>query len=88
MPFSFIGDLPGPGIQQGSPALQEDSLPAEPQGSPRILEWEAYSPANLPDPGIQQGSPALQEDSLQTELSGKLLLIISERNNNSYHLKD
>ena len=25
-----------------SPALQADSLPAEPQGSPRILEWVAY----------------------------------------------
>ena len=25
----FSGDLPNPGIEQGSPALQADSLPAE-----------------------------------------------------------
>ena len=28
--------------QSRSPTLQADSLPAEPQGSPRILEWVAY----------------------------------------------
>ena len=37
------GNLPNPGIKPKSPALQADSLPAEPQGSPRILEWVAYS---------------------------------------------
>ena len=33
---------PNPGIEPRSPVLQADSLPAEPQGSPRILEWVAY----------------------------------------------
>ena len=28
------GDLPKPGIEPGSPALQEDSLPSEPPGNP------------------------------------------------------
>ena len=28
-------DLPDPGIEAGSPALQVDSLPAEPQGKPK-----------------------------------------------------
>ena len=41
-PFPSPGDLPNPGIKPRSPALQADSLPAEPQGSPRILEWVAY----------------------------------------------
>ena len=45
----------------------KDSLPAEPQGKPRILEWVAYP---LPDPGGQQGFPALQADSLPTEIPG------------------
>ena len=27
-------------------SLQADSLPAEPQGSPRILEWEAFTLKN------------------------------------------
>ena len=31
-PFPFPGDLPNPGIEPRSPALEEDSLPAEPQG--------------------------------------------------------
>ena len=29
LPFPSRGDLPDPGIEPGSPALQEDSLPAE-----------------------------------------------------------
>ena len=40
--FPFPGDLPNPEIQSMSPALQVDSLPADHQGSPRILEWGAY----------------------------------------------
>ena len=31
-PFPFPGDLPNPGIEPRSPALQVDSLPTEPQG--------------------------------------------------------
>ena len=30
-----FGDLPNPGIEPRSPALQADSLPAEPQGKPK-----------------------------------------------------
>ena len=33
-PFPFLGDLPNPGIEPRSPALQADSLPAEPEGKP------------------------------------------------------
>ena len=33
--FPFSGDLPNPGIEPGSPTLQVDSLPAEPQGKPK-----------------------------------------------------
>ena len=29
------GDLPNPGVKPRSPALQVDSLPAEPQGKPK-----------------------------------------------------
>ena len=46
-PFPSPGDLPDPGIKPKSPALQEDSLPAEPQGKPQntgvgslsLLQW-------------------------------------------------
>ena len=37
-PFPSPGDLPNPGIEPRTPALQADSLPVEPQGSPRIPE--------------------------------------------------
>ena len=34
LPFPFPGDLPGPGIKPGSPALQADALPSKPPGKP------------------------------------------------------
>ena len=34
-PFPSPGVLPDPGIEPGSPALQADSLPAEPPGKPK-----------------------------------------------------
>ena len=34
-PFPSPGDIPNPGIKPRSPTLQEDSLPAEPQGKPK-----------------------------------------------------
>ena len=44
LPFPSPGDLPDPGIEPGSPALQADSLPSEPLGKPKIalaLVWTA-----------------------------------------------
>ena len=35
VPFPSPGDLPYSGIELGSPTLQVDSLPAEPQGNPK-----------------------------------------------------
>ena len=32
--FPSPGDLPNPGIEPGSPALQADALPSEPPGKP------------------------------------------------------
>ena len=34
LPFSFPEDLPDPGIEPGSPALQADALTSEPPGKP------------------------------------------------------
>ena len=34
--FPSPGDLPNPGSKPMSPTLQVDSLPAEPQGKPRL----------------------------------------------------
>ena len=35
LPFPSPGDLPDPGIEPGSPALQADALPSEPPGKPQ-----------------------------------------------------
>ena len=34
LPFPSPGDLPNPGMEPVSPALQEDALPSEPPGMP------------------------------------------------------
>ena len=34
LPFPSPGDLPNPGIEPRSPALQADSLPSDPPGKP------------------------------------------------------
>ena len=71
-PFPSPGDLPNPGIEPTSPTLWADSLPAEPPGKPKNMEWEPIpSPADLPDPVIEPGTPTLQADSLPAELPGK-----------------
>ena len=38
LPFFSPGDLPDPGIEPRSPALQADSLPSEPPGKPKVLK--------------------------------------------------
>ena len=35
LPFPSPGDLPNPGTEPGSPALQTDALPSEPPGKPK-----------------------------------------------------
>ena len=52
-PFPSPGDLPNPGIEPRSPALQVDALPAEPPGKPKstgvgslfLLQW-IFQPRN------------------------------------------
>ena len=41
LPFPSPGDLPNPGVELGSPALQADSLPSEPPGNPSSLPYSA-----------------------------------------------
>ena len=68
--FPSAGDLPNPGIKPRSPALQVNSLPAEPQGKPKPtgVGSLSLSPADLPRPGIKPGSPESQADSSPTKL--------------------
>ena len=58
-PFPSPGDLANPGIEPRPPALQTDSLPAEPQGKPK---------------NTRMGSLSLLQRNFQTEESNQGLL--------------
>ena len=48
LPLPSPGDLPDPGIELGSPTLQENSLPSEPPGKPyKVLYVSYYSITSL-----------------------------------------
>ena len=49
LPFPSPGDLPNPGIEPGSPALQADALPYEPPGKPPLLLLIIYPRSLLTD---------------------------------------
>ena len=46
-PFPSPGYLPNPGIEPRSPALQVDSLPAEPQGKPILTTFDVLHSKDL-----------------------------------------
>ena len=48
LPCPLPGDLPDPGIEPRSPALQEDSLPSEPPGKPKKLVHKCIRTSNSP----------------------------------------
>ena len=47
LPFLSPGDLPDPGIEPGSPALEAEALPSEPPGKPQKKEREAQTGKRL-----------------------------------------
>ena len=73
LPFPSPGDLPNPGIEPRSPALQEVSLPSEPPRKPCSLSFlQGIFPTQGWNPGLQhfrhvlyqlsyQGSPRILE---------------------------
>ena len=46
LPFPSPGDLPDPGIEPGSPALEADALTSEPPGKPIITLGRKLSVSN------------------------------------------
>ena len=56
-PFPSPGGLPKPGMEPKSPALQVDSLPAEPQGKPKNTGVGSLSPLQqiFPTQELNQG---------------------------------
>ena len=73
LPFPSPGDLPDPGVEPGSPALEADALTSEPPGKPQEY-WNELScppPGDLPNPRIKLRSFILQADSLPSDPPGK-----------------
>ena len=54
LPFPSPGDLPDPGIEPRSPALQAGSLPSELQGKPPRLGCAPIPCSSLKGPGSDQ----------------------------------
>ena len=50
LPFPSLGDLPDPGIEPRSPALQADALPSEPLGKPQRNGTYTYTHLNITQP--------------------------------------
>ena len=61
LPLPSAGDLPNPGIEPGSPALQTDSLPPEPPGEPVHSFHGASRVAQM-----VKNLPAVQETQVQS----------------------
>ena len=59
LPFPSPGDLPDPGIEPGSPALEADALTSEPPGKPKvmlkILQARLQQYVNCKVPDVQAG---------------------------------
>ena len=79
-PFSSPGDLPNPRIEPRSPALQADSLPAEPQGKPKntgvgsLSLLQGIFPTQESNPGLLHCRRILYQLSCEGRLSYKSLL--------------
>ena len=54
LPFPSPGDLPNPGIEPGSPALQADALPSEPPGG-SVVKHPSASAGARGDAGLIPG---------------------------------
>ena len=69
LPFISPGDLPNPGIEPGSPALQANTLPSEPAGKPHGL-YITLNPnpnPNSPDQNTGVASLSLLQGIFQTQ---------------------
>ena len=86
LPFPSPGDLPNPGIEPRSPALQADSLPPELPGKPpqysnlkQSVSCKAMSPGKRPGPNREQskGLEVVSATPSNTEATGGLSVQIN-----------
>ena len=76
LPCPSLRDLPDPGIEPKSPALQMDSLPAEPQGKPKNTEVGSLSLLQgiFLTQGLNPGLPHCRQILPQLSYQGSLYL--------------
>ena len=74
----FSGDIPNPGIEPRSPALQVDSLPAEPQGKPKNTRVSSLSLFQqiFPTQESNQGLPHYRQILYQLSHQGSPISLI------------
>ena len=61
LPFPPLGDLPDPGIEPGSPALQVDCLPLAPPGKQLLFVKLYYFKQSVPFSSVTQSCPTLYD---------------------------
>ena len=84
LPFPSPGDLPDPGIEPGSPALEADALTSEPPGKPPLVSEyrDPLGPVDFLLQGSQQEPKALwysgeePKGSQYSETKGKTILLM------------
>ena len=54
LPFPSPGDLPNPGVEPGSPALQADALSSQPPGKPKRDLWHNIKHTNIRIIGVPE----------------------------------
>ena len=72
LPFPSPGDLPDPGIEPRSPALQADALTSGPPGKPLFFNPGGFD-EEFYSKGIEPRSPALWANTVPSEPPGKSL---------------
>ena len=77
LPFPSPGDLPNPGIEPGSPALQADTLPSEPPMQETRIQ--SLGQENPLEKGMAMHSSILAWRTPWTEESGRLQSMGSQR---------
>ena len=63
LPFPSPGDLPDPGIEPGSPALEADALTSEPPGKSACISYFYWYPMGFPSGTAVKNPPANAGDT-------------------------
>ena len=79
-PFPTPGDLPNPGIEPRSPALQVDSLPGEPTGKPKNIGVGSLSllQGSFPTQKSDQGLLHCRQILYQLSYQGSLFFFFND----------